>query len=238
MAEQQYAAAAPAPAGATASFFNPWEPPPTQAPPPSDPQLAERISLLIKHSVANGPAFLETVKTRQGNDPNFSFLYPHGEHHAYFRWALYCTCIAQPAAQPTQPQQFHAPPPHAAYPHGAAPPSAPPTHTPQPQQPAQAPAPVQPPVSSTALSPEVEAGFQQVLEALTGSKVGTRAHCACMCVHSCTRRACCHAASTPGTPAPHTSCKHYQCMQCIQAGMSVQLGPTCHRSISADIQRH
>lgn len=88
-----------------------------------------------------------TVKDRQAQDPNFSFLFPHGPEHAYWQWALYCAIMAMPAPQ-----------------------AAPAAPAPSPLQPHTAPAPA---ASSMQLSPEIEAGFAQVLEALSGSKVGS-----------------------------------------------------------------
>jgi len=95
-----------------------------------------------------------TVKERQAQDPNFSFLFPHGPEHAYWQWALYCAIMATP---PTQ-----------------APAAAPPHYQ---QQQQQVPAPTPP--SSMQLPPEMEAGFAQVLEALSGSKVSFKAKGRC-----------------------------------------------------------
>ncbi|KAF5834033.1 hypothetical protein DUNSADRAFT_9472 [Dunaliella salina] len=137
------------------AFFPPHEPPPTPAHPPTDPAQNERISLLLKHCIQNGPAFLATVKERQAQDPNFSFLFPHGPEHAYWRWALYCALMGLPPAQA---------PVHA-------------MHPPPASMPAPAPASIPPPVppSSMQLSPETESGFAQVLEALSGSKDSVKA---------------------------------------------------------------
>jgi hypothetical protein len=53
------------PAYPFAAFFGPWEPPPSYAPSPQDPAVLERISLLVMHSLSNGPQFIATVKERQ-----------------------------------------------------------------------------------------------------------------------------------------------------------------------------
>lgn len=91
------------------------------------------------------------MKERQAQDPNFSFLFPHGSEHAYWQWALYCAIMAMPIPQ--------------------APPTAAPVAAPLQQAPPPAAAALPPP-SSMQLSPEIEAGFAQVLEVLSGSKVG------------------------------------------------------------------
>jgi hypothetical protein len=129
-----------------ALFFNPWEPLPAYAAPPSDTALVQRIAKLADYAARNGPQFVKVMEAKQKDNAEFSFLFG-GEGHEYYRYTLYCMLYqqpqnqqaAQPTAQPaTQQQTQHA---TQAYP--------PPFYLPT----------------------EVETGFQQVLEALTGSKV-------------------------------------------------------------------
>lgn len=156
-------------------FFNPWEPPPTFVPAPADAQLLERISLLVKYATQNGPSFVEMMREKQKADPNFGFLFG-GDGYHYWRWALYCTLYNIPVNAPPGPAPGHpAPYPghQPAYP-GAVPGQAPPAAIPGSS-------------ITMQLTPEVESGFAQVLEALSGSKVDLMAHpphasqhCTCM----------------------------------------------------------
>jgi len=100
------------------------------------------------------------MRDKHRNDPNFAFLFT-GEAYAYWRWALYCGLYSIPVDQP--------PPGHIPQAH-------PQTAQPPPQQQQQQhwhqPHPGTPYPSSAApqLPPEVEAGFTQVLDNLSGSK--------------------------------------------------------------------
>lgn len=135
-----------------------------------------------------------------GSNPEYAFLTPGGTDHDFFRWALFATGCGipvdtappqgfapppapqqqqQPAAVPTvqQPpqymppqQQFYSVPPpqqpYAGQPYPQHPMQYQQPHAVQPQQPPPRPAP--PPIA-----PEVAAGFSQVLDNLSGSKVRT-----------------------------------------------------------------
>lgn len=130
-------------------FFAPHEPPPTFVAAPADPALKERISLLAKYVAQNGPSFLELVRSKQADNPEYAFLRdPHG--YAYFRWVLFCALHSLPPDQPPHVQ------------HGA--------------QTAAASG-VLPPPSQQAqqLPPDVAAAFQQILDSLTGSKESIKA---------------------------------------------------------------
>jgi hypothetical protein len=85
-------AAAPAPkleAVDASSLFNPSAPAPPQAIPPADSALTERIKLLVRYVAQSGPAFLDTVRAKQGGNPEYAFLEPGGEGHDFYRWALH-----------------------------------------------------------------------------------------------------------------------------------------------------
>ncbi len=156
------AAAVPAAAAAAApgpfpfhAFFGPWEPPPAYAPAPLDQAQADRVRVLVKHSVTSGPAFLNTVRERNQADPSFAFLHPQTEGHAFWKWALFC------ATQGWNPDQ-----PPGAPAAAAAPPAA---------------GPALQHLTNHQLSPEAEGGFNQVLDVLSGAKVRRLAlgrHCA------------------------------------------------------------
>lgn len=148
-----------------AQFFSPWEPPPTFQQPPADAQLSERISLLAKFAAQNGAAFVEMVKIKQRDNPEYAFLFG-GPGHAFYNWVLHCHLTNHPVDQPiannasTDASAQGHPSTSGFYaPSGSAPVSAPLQVPAQGvvQQPQQLPA-------------EVRDGFRQVLEALTGSK--------------------------------------------------------------------
>lgn len=135
-----------------------------------------------------------------GTNPEYVFLSPGGTDHEFFRWALFATGCGLPVEQPPPqgfvppppPQQQQAPAPAAAVPpvqqtpqqymppqqqyYGSAPQQQPyagqpyqhPMQYQQPHavQPQQQPRPAPPPIA-----PEVAAGFSQVLDNLSGSKV-------------------------------------------------------------------
>jgi hypothetical protein len=133
---------------AFAALLGPWEAVPAFAPPPADQQAAERIRLLVKHCIQSGAGFLQTVRERQANDPGFSFLFNSGDPAAisYWKWLLYANCAGITPEQPPYGQH-----------QGNFSQSQP--LQPQTQQ------------QTTQLSPEMEAGFSQVLSSLTGAKV-------------------------------------------------------------------
>ena len=132
----------------SAALFNPWEPPPAFCPAPSDVQLQERISLLARYASQNGPSFIDMMRDKQRGNPEFAFL-QGGDGYAFFRWALYCQIHQLPVNQPLP---------------GA--PAMRPGEQQQQQQQQQ-----QPAMQGQFCMPgEVEAGFQQVLDILCGSK--------------------------------------------------------------------
>jgi hypothetical protein len=78
-----------------ATFFSPHEPPPDFAAKPSDEALEQRISKLAQFASRNGPSFVELMRTKQANNPEYNFL-NDGEGAAYWRWILYCTLYNLP----------------------------------------------------------------------------------------------------------------------------------------------
>jgi hypothetical protein len=104
---------------AALTFFNPWEPAPAFAPAPPDRELADRVHLLVKFIVPNGPSFIQMMKGKHAGDPKFTFLTEGGEGYGYFRWFLYCSAYNLPPDQPLAGGAF---PPHAAPQHSATPP--------------------------------------------------------------------------------------------------------------------
>lgn len=139
-------------------FFSPWDPPPPFASPPSDSKRADVIQKLAQFAVKNGASFVELLKDKQKDNPEYQFLFG-GDGSEYYRWVLFCGCHGLPAEQPLTAAQ-----------------------------PAPQPAQLQPAYSETqaasvqdvdgmlqqtlgTCSAEVRDGFGQVLAALTGSKV-------------------------------------------------------------------
>ena len=194
---------------AAPAFFTPWEPAPAFAPAPADRDLADRIHLLVKFVVANGPGFIAMMQGKHSGDPKFIFLTEGGEGYGYFRWYLYCSVYNLPPDQPlaagaypphTTPQPQHlAPPGH--YPHataqqphhaqyaapqyGAPPPAygaPPPMHPGYPAPSAPPPDAARPAAAmQTPLPADVQAGLDQLLEGLNASKVsGCMRHAACI----------------------------------------------------------
>ncbi|DBB16897.1 TPA: hypothetical protein ACH3X3_015132 [Trebouxia sp. C0006] len=143
-------------ASVASQFFSPWDPPPPFCSPPSDSKRADVIQKLAQFAAKNGASFVELIKVKQKDNPEYQFLFG-GEGSDYYRWILFCSCHnlpvdqALPAAQPAN-QQTAQP----AYGEAQA----------APVQNVQA-------MLQQALatcSPEVRDGFSQVLAALSGSK--------------------------------------------------------------------
>jgi hypothetical protein len=132
-------------------WFNPWEPVPHFFPPSQDQAVNDRINVTVKHAVKNGPAFLEMMKEKHRADPNFTFLFM-GEAYHYFRWVLFSTIYNLPVDQP---------PPQVSGIQGPSSVSHPVPHTPLHHATA----------SHLTLPADMETGFKQVLEGLSGSKV-------------------------------------------------------------------
>jgi hypothetical protein len=134
------------------------------------------------------------VSTPAGSNPEYAFLTSGGSDHDFFRWALFATGCGIPLDQ--APPQGFAPPPAPQQPAAApavqqppqymppqqqyysAPPQQPYAGQPYPQHPMQYQQPhaVQPPQqpprpAPPPIAPEVAAGFSQVLDNLSGSKV-------------------------------------------------------------------
>ena len=146
-------------ANASTQFFSPWDPPPPFVNPPQDSKRAEVIQKLGQFAVKNGASFVELIKVKQKDNPEYQFLFG-GEGCDYYRWVLYCGCHGLPADQPIPAahQQAH-----------------PPVHPQQSYIEAQAAAvqDVEGMMQQTLATcdPEVKSGFAQGLAALSGSKV-------------------------------------------------------------------
>lgn len=151
------------------TWFSPWEPPPHFCPAVADPQLNERIDVTVRFAAKSGPGFLDMMKQKHQGDPNFAFLFAGEAYHRY-RWCLHCALLnLNPDQQPAPPshataQQQAGMMPHMPHMHQA---TAPPMQPMQPMQPS-----VPPPAQPNLLPPDIDSGFKQVLEGLTGSKVG------------------------------------------------------------------
>ena len=139
-------------------FFSPWDPPPPFAAEPADHKKAEVVQKLAQYAVKNGASFVELIKTKQQDNPEYRFLFG-GENADYYLWVLYCSLHNLPWDQPLQP----APQPDPAATQYAT----------QPQQPVLPVQDVENMLQQTAAScpVEVRTGFSQVLTGLTGSKV-------------------------------------------------------------------
>ena len=169
------------PSGMSASvqWFSPWEPQPYFCKPVADQSINERIAVTVRYAVQSGPAFLDMMKAKHQSDPTFAWLFA-GEAYHYFRWSLFCAVHNLPVDQPppSAPQagghMHHAGPPPMQHP----PPMQPPMqHQQQPPMHMQAPQPLQQQPDqhqAVVLPPELQSGFTQVLEALSGSKVRIR----------------------------------------------------------------
>ncbi len=145
-------------ASVAAQFFSPWDPPPPFCSPPSDSKRADVIQKLAQFAAKNGASFVELIKVKQKDNPEYQFLFG-GEGSDYYRWILFCSCHNLPVDQPL--------------------PAAQPANQ-QVAQPAYGEAQTAPVQDVEAMlqqalatcSPEVRDGFSQVLAALSGSKVG------------------------------------------------------------------
>lgn len=136
-----------------AQFFSPWDPAPPFATPPVDAKRADVLHKLAQFAVKNGASFVELIKDKQKNNPEYQFLFG-GQDSDYYRWVLYCRCHNLPSDQPLP--------------------------VPQPQLLSHQPAEVQVPSVEVLLqqtlatcTPEVRDGFSQVLAALSGSKASS-----------------------------------------------------------------
>ena len=157
-------------------WFSPWEPQPHFCHPVADQSINDRISVTVRYAVKSGPAFLDMMKQKHQGDPSFSWMFA-GEAYHYFRWSLFCALHNLPVDQPP-------PGPHVGASSSAVMGGVQPMQQQQPaqmggmqpmQQPAQMlPQPAQQSQQQYALPPEVESGFKQVLESLSGSKVWPR----------------------------------------------------------------
>jgi len=59
---------------------------------PPEPENQERKTVIDKLAtfvVKSGPAFEENVKTKQGNNPKFSFLFEGQDDYEYYKWKIY-----------------------------------------------------------------------------------------------------------------------------------------------------
>ena len=136
-----------------AQFFNPWDPAPPFASPPSDAKRADVLHKLAEYAVKNGATFVELIKDKQKDNPEYQFLFG-GQESEYYRWVLYCRCHNLPSDQPLSAPQ----PPH---------PQSLPLQNAQMQT-----QDVEVLLQQTlaTCTPEVRDGFLQVLAALSGSK--------------------------------------------------------------------
>lgn len=132
-------------------FFSPWDPPPPFAAEPADHKKAEVVQKLAQYAVKNGASFVELIKTKQQDNPEYRFLFG-GENADYYLWVLYCSLHNMPCDQPDAAAN---------------------QNTAQPQQPVASVQDVESMLQQTAAScpVEVRTGFSQVLTGLTGSKV-------------------------------------------------------------------
>lgn len=130
-----------------AQFFSPWDPPPPFASPPTDAKRADVLHKLAEYAVKNGATFVELIKDKQKDNPEYQFLFG-GQDSDYYRWVLYCRCHNLPSDQPPQPQSLPLQNAHV-----------------QTQD-------VEVALQQTlaTCTPEVRDGFLQVLAALSGSK--------------------------------------------------------------------
>ncbi len=78
------------PQESTTQLFDPREPPPPFAHPPSDAALTARITKLADYIARNGPQFLQLIRTKQADNPDYGFLH-NGPGCDYYNWFLYCT---------------------------------------------------------------------------------------------------------------------------------------------------
>lgn len=136
-----------------AQFFSPWDPAPPFASSPADAKRADVLHKLAEYAVKNGATFVELIKDKQKDNPEYQFLFG-GDDSDYYRWVLYCRCHNLPSDQPLSAPQ---PPQPQSLPHQSA--------QVQTQD-------VEVLLQQTlaTCTPEVRDGFLQVLAALSGSK--------------------------------------------------------------------
>lgn len=72
-----------------AKFFQAWDTIPPWSTRPADAALEQRIAKLAEFAAKNGPPFVEMMREKQANNPEYSFL-SGGVGSDYFRWRLYC----------------------------------------------------------------------------------------------------------------------------------------------------
>ena len=65
-------------------FFSPWESPPKFSDLPQDSALEQRISKVVEFAARNGPNFVDLMRTKQQQNPEYGFLFT-GDGSAYFR---------------------------------------------------------------------------------------------------------------------------------------------------------
>lgn len=73
-------------------------PPPPYAPNAIPEDVRRRIEHLVEFIRRNGPAFEETVKQRERENPSFAFLHPGAPFNDYYQWRKWQSC--GPAAPP------------------------------------------------------------------------------------------------------------------------------------------
>ncbi|TYZ59084.1 hypothetical protein PybrP1_007204 [[Pythium] brassicae (nom. inval.)] len=74
-------------------------PPAPHAPAPGVPDdVRHRVERLVEFIQRNGPAFEDTVRERERDNPDFGFLHPWGRFHDYFEWRKRQVCGATATA--------------------------------------------------------------------------------------------------------------------------------------------
>ena len=81
---------------AVADFFAD-APPSVEA--PEDAGLANRVQKFAEYASRSGPSFVQLMRQKQQDNPEFSFL-EEGEGSAFYRWTLYSKLAAQPGGPP------------------------------------------------------------------------------------------------------------------------------------------
>eukprot|EP00891_Asterochloris_glomerata_P002324 jgi/Astpho2/2324/e_gw1.00043.8.1_t len=89
-----------------AQLLAPWTGPPHFVAAPSDPKRAEVVKKLAQFVVKNGVNFLDLIKTKQQQNPEYTFLFG-GEDSDYYSWILFATIYGLPLEQPP-PSDFRA----------------------------------------------------------------------------------------------------------------------------------
>lgn len=143
-------------------LFDPSQPPPPFAHPPPDAALVARITKLAEYIARNGPQFVDLIRTKQGDNPDYAFL-RGGPGSDYYHWYLHCTVFKRDPSLPSMPNHPH--PTH--YPMQQQPMAPRPPGVPRPPPPALGPS--LPP--HPALPPDIDHTCLYVLHALDGSQV-------------------------------------------------------------------